>query len=147
MKMANSRKKKATGDELLTAPSLSVTPLVDVSFALVIFSLLTMNLFLTAGINVMESKADAAKGKRSLKENICVELTRDRKIYINRKKVSWLDYQHRLQALLPKTKDRMVIIMADDDCICEDVVELLDMSKQVGAKRLALVKKKIELKK
>lgn len=143
--MANSRRKKTTSDELLTAPSLSLTPLVDVSFALVIFSLLTMNLFLTAGINVMESKADAAKGKRSLKENICVELTMDRKIYINRKKVSWLDFQYRLKTLLPKTKDQMVIIMADDESFCEDVVELLDMSKQAGAKRLALVKKKIKL--
>lgn len=120
---------------------INVTPLVDISFSLVVFCLLTMNLILTSGIKVTESQAGAAKGKSSLKENIYVRLSKGGKIYIGEKRLSRWELFKELTRELPKTRDKMVIISADDEVICENVVEVLDIAKQSGAKRLALLRR------
>jgi biopolymer transport protein ExbD len=133
------RKKKATHQKELAAGTINIISLVDVSFVLVIFCMATMSLVLTAGINVLETKAGAGKGKAALTENISIKMTKDNKIYLNNQPIDQYDLFRELSEKIPNTKDKMVIISADDENTCEQVVEILDISRKSGAKRLALM--------
>ncbi|MCX5781840.1 MAG: biopolymer transporter ExbD [Elusimicrobia bacterium] len=133
------RKKRETQQKELASGSINIISIVDVSFVLVIFCMATMSLILTAGINVLETKAGASKGKAALTENISIKMTKDNKLYLNNQPIDQYDLFRELSAKIPNTKDKMVIITADDENTCEQVVEILDISRKSGAKRLALM--------
>lgn len=133
------RRKLEAKDRELGEGEVNIISIVDVSFVLVIFCMVTMNLILTAGINVLETKAGAATGKVTLKENIAVTLTKDDKILVDGQQVGEDALFRELALKMPQTKDRMVIITADDKSRCEKVVDILDVSKKAGAHRLALM--------
>jgi biopolymer transport protein ExbD len=132
-------RKRDLKDRDLAEGEINIISIVDVSFVLVIFCMVTMNLVLTSGINVLETKSGAATGKATMKENISIKLTQDNKIFLDDKQVEMIDLSHELVMALPKTKDKMVIITADDSNRCEQVVDILDISKKSGALRLALM--------
>jgi biopolymer transport protein ExbD len=133
------RRKRDLKDRDLAEGEINIISIVDVSFVLVIFCMVTMNLVLTSGINVLETKSGAATGKATMKENISIKLTQDNKIFIDDRQVEMSELPHELAISLPKTKDKMVIITADDNNRCEQVVDILDISKKSGAQRLALM--------
>jgi biopolymer transport protein ExbD len=133
------RRRANTPDRDLPIGEVNIIPIVDVSFCLVIFCMVTMNIMLTAGINVLESRGGASTGKASLQENIAVQLTRENKIFVNSKEVRYDELFRELAISLPKTKDKMVILTCDNSNSCEQVVNVLDISKKSGAERLALV--------
>jgi biopolymer transport protein ExbD len=132
-------RKRDSKDRELDEGEVNIIPIVDVSFVLVIFCMVTMNLILTAGINVLETKAGAATGKATLKENISITLTKDDKILIDNQQVEPDNLFRELAERIPGTKDRMVILTADENSKCERVVDILDISKKSGAQRLALM--------
>ena len=132
------RKKKIPAKELEEG-KINIISIVDVSFVLVIFCMCTMNLMLSAGINVMHTKAGASQGKAAVSENVSLKLTKENKIFLDNEQVDEQNLFRELALKLPRTKDKMVIITADDENTCEQVVELLDVSRKSGAKRLALM--------
>ena len=132
-------RKKDLKDRDLADGEINIISIVDVSFVLVIFCMVTMNLVLTSGINVLETKSGAAAGKATLKENISIKLTADNKLFVDDQPVEMNALSRELAARLPGTKDKMVIITADDSNSCEQVVDILDISKKSGAQRLALM--------
>jgi len=133
------RKRRANTDRELGEGEINIISIVDVSFVLVIFCMVTMSLVLTAGINVLETKAGAATGKATLSENISITLTKDDKILIDSQQVDPDKLFTELAKRLPGTKDKMVILTADENSKCEKVVDILDISKKAGAQRLALM--------
>lgn len=133
------RKKGSTKDRPLADGEINIISIVDVSFVLVIFCMLTINLVLTAGINVLETKSGASKGKATVSENISIKLTEDNKVFLDGAQVEMSKLSGELALKLPKTKDKMVIITANDNNRCEQVVDILDLSKKAGALRLALM--------
>jgi biopolymer transport protein ExbD len=133
------KRKRVNRETDLPQGEVNIIPIVDVSFTLVIFCMATMNLMLTSGINVLESRSGAASGKVTLKENISITLTKDYHIMVDNKEVARDDLFRELAILMPKTKDNMVIINADADNTCAQIVDVLDISKQSGAKRMALM--------
>jgi biopolymer transport protein TolR len=126
----------------IRAGFINVTPIVDVAFCLVLFCMVALNILLTAGIKVLETKANAQYGKTVLEENVRLTLTKDNKIMIGYKEVSRNELFKELLKRIPRTKDQMVIINADDENYCGQVVELMDISKKSGAKRIALINHK-----
>ena len=133
------RKKRQVVAKELGEGTINIISIVDVSFVLVIFCMTTMNLMLSAGINVLETKAGASRGKTALSENVSIKLTRQNKIYINNQAVDPINLFRELAMRIPQTKDKMVIITADSENTCEQVVDILDISRKSGAKRLALM--------
>ena len=133
-----SKKRQVVAKELGEG-TINIISIVDVSFVLVIFCMTTMNLMLSAGINVLQTKAGASSGKAALSENVSVKLTRDNKLYIDNQSVDPINLFRELAIRIPNTKDKMVIITADNENTCEQVVDILDISRKSGAKRLALM--------
>jgi biopolymer transport protein ExbD len=118
---------------------INIIPIVDVSFCLVIFCLVAMNIMLTAGINVSGAKIGVRSGTAAGGENVSVILTQDNRILVNNHEVAPVDLAGRFLALLPATKDKMVTITAHESNRCEQVVDVLDLAKKCGAQRLVLM--------
>jgi biopolymer transport protein ExbD len=119
---------------------INVTPLVDVCLVLVIIFMAVAPFAMTVGIKVMESRAKTAEGKTSTEENVTVKLTKDGKITINGAPVAPEQLQPGIIQALQKSKDKMVVISADETNRVGDVVEILDVAQVSGAQKLAILK-------
>ncbi len=126
------------GDEPITA--INVTPMIDVCLVLVIIFMAIAPMAMTVGIKVLESRAKAAEGKASAEENVNVKLTADGKITINGVEVAPDALGTGLVGALSKSKDKMVIVTADDGNHVGQVVGILDTARQAGAVKLAILK-------
>ncbi|MBI4777419.1 biopolymer transporter ExbD [Candidatus Desantisbacteria bacterium] len=124
--------------EYISAPN--ITPLVDVSLILVIIFMVTAPMLMQAGIRVLESKTGVAVGKHAASENICINLKASGELTLNGKSVGWKTLPGELQKALRKSKDKLVAITAEEETMVDDVVRLLDISRQNGARKLAIMK-------
>ena len=123
---------------------INVAPLVDVALCLVIIFMAVSPFMLQAGLLVSESKAGAATGKSSLAENVQVTLTEGNKILVNGEAVEVFDLSSKLKTAIPKSKDGLVTLQADPSNRVGQVVEILDIAKQSGAKKVAILNKTAE---
>jgi biopolymer transport protein ExbD len=121
---------------------INVTPLVDVALVLVIIFMAVSPFVLQAGLLVSESKAGAAIGKSALGENVQVTLTKDGKIQVNSVEVQPSDLFNVLKDHIQESKDGLVTLEAQEQNLVGQVVEILDMAKQAGAKKVAILNKK-----
>lgn len=124
--------------EYISAPN--ITPLVDVSLILVIIFMVTAPMLMQAGIRVLESKAGVAVGKHAASENVCINLKANGELTLDGKRVQWKTLPRELRKALRKSKDKLVTITAEEKNMVNDVVNLLDISRQNGARKLAIMK-------
>ncbi|OGR82260.1 MAG: hypothetical protein A2901_09635 [Elusimicrobia bacterium RIFCSPLOWO2_01_FULL_54_10] len=120
---------------------INVTPLVDVALVLVIIFMAVSPFMLQAGIVVSESKAGAATGKASLDQNVQVLLSAEGKIHVNGAPTSLDELPRALKDALAKSKDGLVTLQAETNNRVGQVVEILDLAKQSGAKKVAILNK------
>ena len=125
-------------DEPIT--QINVTPLVDVCLVLVIIFMAVAPMAVTLGIKVLETRSSTAEGKTSADENVNIKITPDGVISINGIKTDGVTFRGILSASLARSKDKMVIVTADARNKVGLVVEVLDVSKQAGALKLAVMK-------
>ncbi|MBI5623619.1 MAG: biopolymer transporter ExbD [Elusimicrobia bacterium] len=131
-------------DEPIT--DINVTPLVDVCLVLVIIFMAVAPFALVAGIKVLESRAKAAEGKVDLDENVRVKLTEAGVITVNDAPVADGGLPAALAGALLKSKDKMVTVTADDGNRVGQVVDILDIARQAGAQKLAILRTEEEKK-
>lgn len=133
-----------TNEEENSITDINVTPLVDVCLVLVIIFMVTAPLVMQAGIRVSQSSAGAASGKASTEENVNVILTKQRKIIVNGKEVKKEDLADELRQRIIRSRDKLVTLVCDKENKCLEVVDVLDIARQNGALKLAILKKKQE---
>lgn len=119
---------------------INMTPLVDVSLVLVIIFMAVAPFAVQAGIKVLESKAKAMEGKSALSDSVNVTLKEDGTLEINGKRADFATLPASLQEALLGSKEKMVVISADERNKVGQVVEILDAAKQAGALKLAILK-------
>ncbi len=117
----------------LTA-GIDITPMIDVTFMVVIFFMLTSSFVLQPGIEIKIPKAVTRDVKEA--KELVVAITKEGDLYLNREKVTPVTLYNLLDS---NFKDRdLVIIMADRDVKHHNVVEVMDIAKQVGIKKIAI---------
>ncbi len=136
--MSLGRKKMETAENPISG--INVTPLVDVSLVLVIIFMAAAPFAVIAGIKVLESQAGVATGKVSASDNVTVKLDIHNQITVNNQPVTDQTLISAIGRALLKSKDRMVIVSADDKNKVGQVVSLLDSAKQAGALKVAILK-------
>ena len=129
-----------TGSEEDAITDINVTPLVDVSLVLVIIFMAVAPFTIQSGIKVLRSKTRVSVGKVAASENVNVRLRVTGEIDVNGKSAQWETLQSVLESALARSADKMVILTADYKNRVGEVVEVLDISKQSGAKKLAIMK-------
>jgi len=120
---------------------INVTPLVDVCLVLVIIFMAVSPFMLQAGIVVSESKAGAATGKASLDQNVQISLSEDGRIAVNGAPTLLENLGQALKEAIPKSKDGLVTLQAETGNRVGQVVDILDLAKQSGAKKIAILNK------
>lgn len=118
---------------------INVTPLVDVCLVLVIIFMVLAPFVMQAGIEIASTRGKAAQGRAALKENVYVALDEKGDLRVNGARVPWEKLGETLSAALVKSRDQVVSLDASPKASVGQVVEVLDASRQSGAKKLAIV--------
>lgn len=129
-------------EERTSIDKINLTSLVDVSLTLVIIFMVVAPFVMQTGIKVTSSKMGESKGKVVQSENVNIHLSADGQIKVNGQLVSWNELANVLRISIPKSKNRMVILLASPQNHVKQIVDILDCARQEGAKKLAILKNK-----
>ncbi len=108
--------------------------LTDIVMLLLIFFLLTSSFVVTRGMNIVLPKT--VIGQPPQQRTITVAIEKNKQLFLNNELISKEQLAVRLTAALGKDKEQQIVVRADKDVILQDVVEILDIAKSVGATRL-----------
>lgn len=117
--------------------SFNFSSLTDVVMQLLIFFLLTFSFANTRGMNVTLPKT--AIGQPPQRKTISVSIQKDKNLFVNNEAVTKNQLAAKLTALIKVDIDQQIVIRADKDLTLQDVVEILDIAKGVGATKLFIV--------
>ncbi len=121
---------------------INVTPLVDVCLVLVIIFMVVAPLAMQASIEVASTRVGAPKARAALTKNVDVILDARGMVTVNGIPVAWANLPQALRKAISRSQDRLVGLKASPKAPLGKVVEILDDSKQNGAKKVALINPK-----
>lgn len=115
---------------------INVTPLTDVFLVLlIIFMITTSAMIKPEGVDLPQSSAEEQETK-----GVMVTMTPSREIYVNDRPVPGDDgsLASVLKDALSKTDEKVVILAGDREVVLGEVVRVLGLAKEAGAKGFAL---------
>lgn len=125
-----SRKKK-------TSSGLSITPLIDVIFLLLLFFMLTSSFMSKPGIKITLPRAVTAKPEKEHK--ITVYIDDDSSLYLNDTHITYEELEKSLISLLANSKVKNVItIKSDQNAPFGKVVYVIDTAKKINSEAVIL---------
>jgi biopolymer transport protein ExbD len=136
-------KRKSYIKESKAVTEINLTSLVDVCLTLVIIFMVSYPLIMQSAINV--STPSMQKAKTHLEETELkaeITLKDDYSIQLNGKKITPDYLSDSLKTLMAASKNKMVVISAEENVLHDHVVAILDEAKQCGAEQLSIVKRK-----
>lgn len=103
---------------------IDISPMMDMTFILLIFFVVTSTFTRETGIDVSKPKASSAK--ELSRESILIGVTRQGTIHINETQVNLSSLQTILRQMMAESPDRPVIIVSDRDAPSGKIVDVLD---------------------
>ena len=120
-----------------------ITPMINLALLLVLFFMMTAPAIFMSGINVKNPtlvKGVSATDDTELKVNIYIDSKNQ--IYLNDRLISREEFPDRVAELLGRSVSRIVTVSAYPSIPIQEVVTVLDISKQKGALKLVLLRRK-----
>ncbi len=114
----------------------NLLPLIDVVLLLLIFFMVSSTFVLQPGIQVSLPKSTIAERREP--EDVTLILTREKALYLNDRRVTVPELWGRLVDMYRRRPDFMLVIKADRQVPHGSVVEVMDIAKQAGVRRLAI---------
>lgn len=108
-----------------------MTPMLDVTFIMLIFFIVTMSFAKPPGINV--NKPKAVTTQKLAQGNIMIGITAEDQIWMNKKKLSLADVKIQIQKAIAATPKGGVVIIADKNASTAKVVKVMDRARLAGA--------------
>ncbi|MFH0872773.1 MAG: biopolymer transporter ExbD [bacterium] len=119
---------------------IEIVPMIDtIFFLLVFFMVATLSMTKQQGLPV--SLPRAATGEREIRENVTLTLTKEGRLYYNKKEILLQQLGPQLKTDLFGNPKLLVIVNADTDVLHGRVVEVMDEVKALGAARMAIATK------
>ena len=119
---------------------IEIVPMIDtIFFLLVFFMVATLSMTKQQGLPV--SLPRAATGEREIRENVTLTLTKEGRLYYNKKEILLQQLGPQLKTDLSENPKVLVIINADTEVLHGRVVEVMDEVKALGAARMAIATK------
>ncbi len=123
-----------------TAPQVSVAPLIDMMFILLIFFLVTASFARPRALEVERPRAAAAQ---VLAERpVMVTVHRDGAVFFGGRRVDLLALRRLLRAALSAAPERRVVVDADGRAPVGRLVDVLDECRAAGARHLGIAAEK-----
>lgn len=123
-----------TEEESITA--INIAPLVDVVLVLLIIFMATAPLIHRRSVNVNVPKAAHAEVKATTALNLA--FTEKRELYLGEDKISYHDLKFQLSSMLRADPGLHIALLADQTIPYGEVVEILDLIRGSGVKKIAL---------
>lgn len=121
----------------------NLTPLVDVVFQLLIFIILSSSFVMQSGIKV--NLPSTVTSEAQLEKEIVISITEEGVIYLMDNSISIIDLPKKLRDVVIASKDKILIIKADENTYHGLVVKVMDIGKMVGVEKLAIATQPKEL--
>lgn len=121
------------------APELSIAPLIDCVFLLLIFFMVTTTFTKETGIKI--KKPVAKKSDVILDQNMLIAVTDTGQYWYDGSQIPLDTIQSYVRERLDEFPETNVVIIADKKSITEWVVDVLDEAKQAGAKKISIAAK------
>lgn len=127
-----------------TLSEVNVIPLADVSLVMLIILMVISPMVMQSMINVQAGRATAVQAPPSdPPEPPLIVAVQPDGLYLNSVKMGTdLEFLRQLNQAIARRIEKRVLVTADPTVLHGRVVEILDMVKQNGAERVALLKKK-----
>ncbi len=120
-------------------PELSIAPLIDCVFLLLIFFMVTTTFTKETGVKI--NKPVAKKTDVILDQNMLIAVTEKGEYWYDGKQLSLSAINGAVRERLYEFPETNVVILADKKSITEWVVDALDEAKQAGAKKISIAAK------
>ena len=115
---------------------LNIAPLIDMVFILLIFFLVTTTFVREAGVDINRPTAATAVSKE--KANILVGITKDDRIFMDRREIDIRAVRANVERALAENPEGAVIVVADRESRTGIVINVMDECKLAGAKNVSL---------
>lgn len=109
---------------------IDLTPMLDVTFIMLIFFIVTASFVKETGIDVNRPQAATATVKA--KANILIAIAADNGIWIDRRQVDIRSVRPNIERLHAENPQGSVIIQADKESKTETLIQVMDASRQAG---------------
>jgi biopolymer transport protein ExbD len=122
---------------------INLTSLIDVSLVLVVIFMVMTPMILQSTITVSTPNVgNAAAGAQQTELRAEVYIKQSGEVLINGVAIAPATLTDSLRVLLAMTKNKLVVISADEQVMHDRVVAALDAARQAGAKELSIVKRR-----
>jgi len=130
-------------DSLEGLTEINLTSLIDVALVLVVIFMIMTPMIMQSNIIVSAPKVGkAAAGSPQTELRAEVYIKEGGMILVNGVPVAQAGLTDSLRVLLTPSKKKLVVISADEAVLHEQVVAVLDASRQAGARELSIVKRR-----
>lgn len=113
-----------------------LTPMLDVTFIMLIFFIVTASFIKEAGVDV--NKPSAVTATKQDRANILVAITADDQIWINRRPVDVRSVRANIERLHAESPQGSLVIQADRKSTNEKLVAVMDAARQAGVESIAI---------
>ncbi len=119
-----------------------ITPMINVALLLVLFFMMSAPAIFLSGIEVKNPSLMGPSGGEATELKVNVYIDEDGNIHLNDKLTEWGEFPQRVAELLARSTSRVVVVSAAPNIPIQKVVTVLDIAKQKGAIKLALLRRK-----
>lgn len=127
---------KNSSDEEETVTEIVITPLVDVALVLVIIFMVTAPILTQPMMEIVLPKATT--GEEEEKENTTITISKDGLWAINENKYTLEEIPFFLREKIEKSRDKYVVIRADQESLHKWLLKALSISKESGASTITI---------
>jgi len=116
---------------------INMVPFIDIVLILLIIFMVLTPFLMQTQINVDLPKS-SAKNSVSQKDIITVEILKSGKINVNNRDIPFNKLEKELILLMGKGSNKTILVQADKDVDVQRLVDVLDISKKLGAENLGI---------
>jgi len=121
-------------------PEISMAPLIDVVFLLLIFFMVTTVFPENRGIAIQQP--DAKSSERLPAEKITFLLTNENIVFYKDKEVSFSDVKRIVEQQLALSANTAILLKIDKLANAQSIISTMDACKEAGAQRIGIATKK-----
>jgi len=121
---------------------INMAPMIDMTFLLLIFFIVTTSFVKETGIEVNRPSAKSADTKE--KAPILIGVSKEGSIYIDNRPFDIRSVRAQVERSLADVPDNGVIVVADKESFTGTVVEVIDQCRLAGAKAVSVAAKREE---
>lgn len=119
-------------------PRISIAPLIDIVFLLLIFFMVTSHYDLAAGVQIKLPKVTKKTASPDAESRIILIVDKDANIYIDGTKIDMETLKSRLTEEVKSRGMLNLVLQADSDVRHGKVVEIMDMAKSAGINSIVI---------